>query len=189
MTYLNEEKIRNNAVIYTDGACSSQQDGVGGWGAYIIQPQLCGGAGEEAKIYGGASQTTNNKMEMIACIKGLEFLKEASVVTLYTDSKYIVQGITGWIKGWKKNGWKTAQGDQVKNQDLWQIIDALCSKHRVTWKWVRGHSGNRGNEIADALAVKGKEEEKARIKTWLERKFEPPVAMPVVVGIDYGSEK
>lgn len=181
MTYPHEEiKIEAKAEIWADGACSGEgAAAIGGWGALIIEN------GKERQIYGGDSITTNNKMEMTACIKAIESLHQATVITLYTDSKYLINGITIWIRGWKKNGWITQNGEAVKNRELWQKLEDLCAKHRISWQWVRGHSGNEGNEIADALAVKGKEEEKARIKAWLERKFEPPVAMPVVIGIDY----
>lgn len=158
MTYSERVKIENRVEIYADGACFQDAGvGVGGWGALIIEGK------EEQQIYGGDSCTTNNKMEMMACIKALQALKQASIVNLYTDSKYLVNGITMWIRGWKKNGWITQNGDQVKNRDLWEALDDLCKKHRVSWEWVRGHSGNRGNEIADSLAVKGKEKEKLKI--------------------------
>lgn len=160
MTYQQEEiKIENRVEIYADGACfQDAAGGVGGWGALIIE------SSEERQIYGGDSCTTNNKMEMTACIKALQALKQASIVNLYTDSKYLVNGITMWILGWKKSGWITKEGEPVKNRELWEALDDLCKKHRVNWQWVRGHSGNRGNEIADALAVRGKEEEKEKIR-------------------------
>jgi ribonuclease HI len=159
MSYFDEQyKIENNVVIYADGACSQQNDGVGGWGAYIIE-----NIGER-RIYGGDSLTTNNKMEMTACIKALEELSQRSNVILYTDSKYIVDGITKWIKGWERKGWMTKDFQPVKNQDLWRKLDDLTYKHKINWQWVRGHSGNRGNEIADKLAVKGKEEQKLLIR-------------------------
>lgn len=165
MTYSEEIKIENKVEIYADGACSQDAgNGIGGWGALIIEYQSLVILGVEREIYGGDSSTTNNKMEMTACIKALESLSERSIVTLYTDSKYIVNGITMWIRGWKKSGWITQNGEPVKNRELWEILDDLCKKHRVNWKWVRGHSGNRGNEIADGLAVRGKEEEKLRIR-------------------------
>lgn len=184
MTYSEEIKILGKAEIHADGACWQETGGgVGGWGAIIKQN------GEERQIYGGDSSTTNNKMEMTACIKALESLSERSIVTLYTDSKYLINGITMWIRGWKRNGWLTKDGEPVKNRELWQQLDYLCSLHHVNWQWVRGHSGNRGNEIADALAVKGKEEEKARIKAWLERKFEPPISQPIEIRIDFAKNE
>lgn len=157
MSYQQEETL-NKVEIYSDGACSQQNDGVGGWGALIILN------GKEQEIYGGDNLTTNNKMEMTACIKALEYLSERSNVTLFTDSKYIIDGITKWIKGWERKGWMTKDFQPVKNQDLWRRLDDLTYKHKINWQWVRGHSGNRGNEIADKLAVKGKEEEKLKIK-------------------------
>jgi len=165
MTYPHEEtKIENKAEIYADGACWQEVGGgVGGWGALIKEN------GIERQIYGGDSCTTNNKMEMTACIKALEALSERSSVNLFTDSKYLINGITMWIRGWKKSGWITKNGEPVKNRELWEALDDLCKRHRVRWEWVRGHSGNRGNEIADALAVKGKEEEKERIRLSLSR--------------------
>ncbi len=159
MTYSEEIKIENRAEIYADGACSQDAGaGVGGWGAVIIEN------GEERQIYGGEPSTTNNKMEMLACIKAFEDLKQSSIVTVYTDSKYLINGITLWIRGWKKSGWVTKTGEPVKNQELWERLDHWCSVHRVTWHWVKGHSGNRGNDIADGLAVRGKEEEKEKIR-------------------------
>ncbi len=160
MTFPHEEtKIENKAEIYADGACWQETGGgVGGWGALISEN------GVERQIYGGASITTNNKMEMT------ESLSERSSVILYTDSKYLINGITMWIRGWKKGGWLTKDGEPVKNQELWQALDDLCNRHRVKWEWVRGHSGNRGNEIADGLAVRGKEEEKIRIRQSLSGK-------------------
>ncbi len=167
MTYSEETKITGRAEIWADGACWQETGGgVGGWGALIreagVEPPI-----KEFQIYGGVSMTTNNKMEMTACIKALEALSERSIVNLYTDSKYLINGITMWIRGWKKNGWITKDGELVKNRELWQELDHLCNLHQVSWQWVRGHSGNHGNEIADALAVRGKEEEKERIRKTL----------------------
>lgn len=156
-----EEKIEitGKAEIYANGACAQHNgNGAGGWGALIIE------SGIEKQIYGGDSSTTNNKMEMTACIEALKALSEKSIVNIYTDSKYIVDGITMWVKGWKKNGWMTKEDKPVKNRELWQELDHLCNFHNVKWQWVRGHSGNRGNEIADMLAVRGKEEQKEIIR-------------------------
>jgi len=158
VTYFEKEKIENKVQIWADGACSQQHGSVGGWGALIFEK------GEERQIYGGESLTTNNKMEMLACIKALRSLSERSIVTIFTDSKYLINGITMWIRGWKKNNWVTKNGEAVKNRELWQELDNLCKNHLVNWQWVRGHSGNRGNEIADKLAVRGKEEEKEKIR-------------------------
>lgn len=164
MTYYKNEEKKNKAEIHADGACWQESGrGVGGWGALISEN------GEERTISGGDGCTTNNKMEMTACIKALQDLKEPSEVNLFTDSKYLVNGITMWIRGWKKNDWVTKTGDPVKNRELWEALDYLSTVHKINWQWVRGHSGNRGNEIADALAVKGKEEEKERIRLKLSR--------------------
>ena len=112
----------------------------------------------EKKLYGGESQTTNNRMELMAAIKGLEALTRACEVDLTTDSQYVRQGITQWLEGWKRKGWKTASRQPVKNQDLWQQLDAQAQRHQVSWHWVKGHSGHRENEIADELANQGIDE-------------------------------
>ena len=134
--------------IYTDGACSGNP-GPGGWGALRMWN------GHEKELSGGEDETTNNRMEMMAVIKALEALKGRSKVELYTDSKYVMQGVTEWMDGWKAKGWKTASKKPVKNVDLWQEIDALVEVHDVSWHWVKGHAGDPGNERADALAVSG----------------------------------
>ena len=134
-------------TIYTDGACSPNP-GKGGWGAWIVEPNL--------ELCGGMEKTTNNQMEMMAAVKALEALETRSNVTLYTDSQYLRKGITQWIKGWKRNGWRTRDRKDVKNKELWIQLDDLCQKHSVLWKWVKGHNGNEGNEKADQLAVKGR---------------------------------
>lgn len=137
--------------IYTDGACRGNP-GPGGWGAVLV-------AGEHRKtLHGGERQTTNNRMELTAAIEALRALKGRQQVVLYTDSKYLMDGIRSWLPGWKKRGWKTAAKKPVKNQDLWQTLDAAAAKHDVTWKWVKGHSGHAGNEAADALANLGIDE-------------------------------
>ena len=137
-------------VIYTDGACKGNP-GPGGWGAYLKS-----GANEK-ELYGGAPATTNNRMEMTAVIEALGALKKHCKVTVYTDSSYVQQGITTWIHGWKARGWKTADKKPVKNEDLWKALDAAAAKHSVTWRWVKGHAGDPGNERADLLANKGVE--------------------------------
>ena len=137
--------------IYTDGACSGNP-GPGGWGVLMLWN------GHEKELYGGEAETTNNRMEMMAVIKALEALKKSSEVTLYTDSKYVLQGITEWLPGWKAKNWKTASKKPVKNQDLWQEIDSLTQEHTVDFVWVKGHDGNPGNERADALARQGIQE-------------------------------
>ena len=135
-------------VIYTDGACSGNP-GPGGWGAILMQ-------GEHRKeIFGGEADTTNNRMELLAAISALEALKRKSAVSLHTDSNYVKNGITGWIHGWKKNGWKTADKKPVKNVELWQRLDALTQHYDVAWYWVKGHAGHVENERADELARQG----------------------------------
>ena len=135
-------------IIYTDGACRGNP-GPGGWGALIKFDSM------EKEIFGGKNDTTNNQMELLAAIEGLAALTEPCSVELFTDSKYVMDGITQWIKNWKKNNWKTAAKKDVKNKELWQKLDHLISKHQVQWHWVKGHSGDAGNETADLLANKG----------------------------------
>lgn len=135
-------------IIHTDGACSGNP-GPGGWGV-ILQ------SGEHRKeLSGGEPMTTNNRMELTAAIKALEALKGPSEVELYTDSNYLRGGITGWIKGWKKNGWRTADRKAVKNAELWEELDKAASRHDVSWHWVKGHHGHDENERADELARQG----------------------------------
>ena len=135
-------------IIYTDGACRGNP-GPGGWGALIKFDSM------EKEIFGGKNDTTNNQMELLAAIEGLATLKEPCSVELFTDSKYVMDGITQWIKNWKKNNWRTAAKKDVKNKELWQKLDHLITKHEVKWHWVKGHSGDAGNETADLLANKG----------------------------------
>jgi ribonuclease HI len=135
-------------IIYTDGACRGNP-GPGGWGALIKFETA------EKEIFGGQPDTTNNQMELSAAIEGLAVLKEPCSVELFTDSKYVMDGITLWIQNWKKNNWRTAAKKDVKNKELWQKLDQLISQHRVQWHWVKGHSGDVGNETADLLANKG----------------------------------
>ncbi|MDO5652891.1 MAG: ribonuclease HI [Brachymonas sp.] len=137
-------------TIYTDGACKGNP-GPGGWGVWLE-------SGSHSKeLFGGEANTTNNRMELTAVIQALQALKRPCKVRLYLDSQYVRQGITSWIHGWKKKGWKTADNKPVKNADLWQQLDALVqnSPHEIHWEWVRGHDGNPGNEKADALANQG----------------------------------
>jgi len=131
--------------VYTDGACSGNP-GRGGWGAILLFK------GERKELSGGEKLTTNNRMEMMAAISALEALKRPCDVSLHTDSMYLKDGMTKWVKGWKKNGWKTADKKPVKNVDLWQRLEAAVEKHKVSWHWVRGHDGHELNEAADALA-------------------------------------
>ncbi|KJV75867.1 ribonuclease H [Orientia tsutsugamushi] len=135
--------------IYTDGACSGNP-GPGGWGVYLSYKN------HERKVYGSNINTTNNRMELTATIEALWLLKHRCKVELYTDSQYVQMGITKWIKKWIKNNWKTSNKQLVCNVDLWQSLYTLIQKHQVSWHWVRGHSGNIGNEIADKLATNGK---------------------------------
>ena len=134
--------------IYTDGACRGNP-GSGGWGVLIEYENITN------EYFGGEVDTTNNKMELRAAIEGLKVLKEPCKVNLTTDSKYVMDGITEWIKNWKKNNWKNAAKKDVKNKDLWIELDHLVTKHEIKWNWVKGHSGHKKNEIADALANKG----------------------------------
>ena len=139
-----KEKIE----IFTDGACSGNP-GPGGWGAVLRWN------GVEKELSGGDRKTTNNRMEMMAAIRSLESLKRAAPVDLYTDSTYLRDGITKWLPGWKANGWKTAAKKPVKNQDLWQRLEAAIQGHAIKWHWVKGHSGHPENERADELARAG----------------------------------
>jgi ribonuclease HI len=131
--------------IHTDGACSGNP-GPGGWGAVLRW------RGHEKELSGGEAATTNNRMELMAAIAALEALRRPSRVVIWTDSGYLKGGITGWITGWKRNGWRTAGKQPVKNRDLWERLDALCTRHDVEWRWLKGHAGHPLNERADALA-------------------------------------
>ena len=140
----------NEVEIYTDGACKGNP-GPGGWGV------LLKGGGTEKELFGGELGTTNNRMDLLAVIRALEALKRPCQVTLYLDSQYVLKGITEWLPGWKAKGWRTAAKQPVKNVDLWQALDALVSQggHKIDWRWVRGHTGDAGNERADTLANHG----------------------------------
>ena len=135
-------------TIYTDGACSGNP-GPGGWGAILMSGT------HRKEIKGGASETTNNKMELLAAISALEALKRPSQVALHTDSTYVMKGISEWIHNWKRRGWKTADKKPVKNVDLWQRLDEAQQRHDVSWHWVKGHAGHPENERADELAREG----------------------------------
>jgi len=137
--------------LYTDGACSGNP-GPGGWGCILRFK------GTEKELCGGEPDTTNNRMEMKAVMAGLAALKRPCTVAVYTDSQYVQKGISEWIWGWKKRGWKTADNKPVKNADLWQELDTLVKNHKVTWHWVKGHAGHPENERADELARKGLKE-------------------------------
>lgn len=138
--------------VYTDGACSGNP-GPGGWGA-LLQTRTAQGIVEK-EFFGGESNTTNNRMELTAVIEALKLLKRPVQIRVHTDSQYVQKGISEWIHGWKKRGWKTAANQPVKNADLWQKLDAEAARHRIEWLWVRGHAGHPENERADALARRG----------------------------------
>ena len=143
---------RTEVEIFTDGACSGNP-GPGGWGT-ILRVKKAEGGNRERELSGGDPATTNNRMELMAAIQGLEALKRPCRVRLFTDSIYVRDGVTKWIHGWKKNGWRTADKKPVKNVELWQRLDAARAPHQVDWIWVKGHSGHAENERADALARK-----------------------------------
>lgn len=132
-------------TLYSDGACRGNP-GPGGWGVLLQY------GGEQKELYGFSKSTTNNRMELMAVIEGLKILKRPCNIHLNTDSKYVLQGITEWLENWKKNGWKTAAKKAVKNEDLWKLLEKEASRHNIEWFWVKGHSGNPGNERADILA-------------------------------------
>ena len=136
----------NKVVIFTDGACSGNP-GNGGWGASIEIDE------KKIELSGSENNTTNNRMELKAVISALAYLRKKRDIILFTDSKYVMKGIQEWIQKWKTNNWKTSQKKTVKNKDLWVELDSLTNKHSIQWEWVKGHSGNYGNEIADRLAV------------------------------------
>ncbi len=134
--------------LYTDGACKGNP-GKGGWGVLMRY------GSHEKELFGGEAHTTNNRMELTAIIQGLAALKRPCAVVIYTDSQYVKNGMEQWIHGWKKNGWKTASKQPVKNEDLWQQLDRLAAQHQIQWQWVRGHAGRTESERADALANQG----------------------------------
>ncbi len=157
--------MSDSVEIYTDGACKGNP-GLGGWGALIVYK------GVEKELWGGERDTTNNRMELMAAICALMALalpicalmalKRECEVVLTTDSQYVMKGITEWMPNWKKRGWKTATKEPVKNADLWKLLDEQVNRHKVTWKWVRGHIGHPGNERADQLANRGVDEVRAQ---------------------------
>ena len=148
----------NEVVIYTDGACKGNP-GPGGWGAWLKS------GATEKELFGGELNTTNNRMELTAVIEGLAALKRPCKVVLYLDSQYVRMGITEWIRGWKAKGWRTSTKQPVKNVELWQKLDKLVAEggHAIEWRWVKGHSGDPGNERADMLANKGVDKALGRI--------------------------
>ena len=137
--------------IYTDGSCSGNP-GPGGWGVVLLENQ------NQYDLSGGEAATTNNRMELTAAIMGIESLEKPCEVIITTDSKYVMNGITEWMNDWKKRNWMTASKKTVKNKDLWQRLDRACSFHEIEWRWIKGHSGQRENELADLLANKGIDE-------------------------------
>ncbi|MGI9421882.1 MAG: ribonuclease HI [Hyphomicrobiaceae bacterium] len=142
------DQTRPEVTIYTDGACSGNP-GPGGWGVILISGP------HRKELCGGEPETTNNRMELMAAIAALEALKRPSSVTLYTDSTYVRDGITKWIVGWRRNGWRTAARKPVKNAELWQRLDTAQQRHEIDWRWVKGHAGHPENERADELARSG----------------------------------
>ncbi|MCB1560321.1 MAG: ribonuclease HI [Xanthomonadales bacterium] len=136
---------RHAVVIHTDGACLGNP-GPGGWGAVLASGRRL------RELSGGEAETTNNRMELMAAIMALEALRGECEVELHTDSRYVQQGIAEWLPNWKRRGWRTASGSAVKNADLWQRLELAAARHRIDWRWVKGHAGNPGNERADALA-------------------------------------
>ncbi len=139
---------QDHVILYTDGACRGNP-GPGGWGALLLFGDI------EKEICGGQDDTTNNRMELMAAIQGLNQLRRSCHVSLHTDSKYVMDGMTKWLVGWKSRNWKTAAKKPVKNQDLWEELDKAAARHTLQWVWVKGHAGNDGNERADALANQG----------------------------------
>ena len=137
-----------DVALFTDGACSGNP-GPGGWGVILRW------RGAEKELCGGELQTTNNRMEMMAVIQGLNSLKRPCEIDVFTDSQYVQKGVTEWLRGWKARGWKTADKKPVKNEDLWRLLDEAAAPHQVAWHWVRGHAGHAENERADALARRG----------------------------------
>ena len=140
--------------MWTDGACKGNP-GVGGWGAWMRFGD------QEKELWGGEAATTNNRMELTAVIEGLRALKRPCRVTLHVDSTYVMNGLTKWLPGWKRNGWLTGEKKPVKNKELWQALDTEAQRHHVTWVWVKGHAGDPGNERADALANRGVDDVRA----------------------------
>jgi len=143
-----ENNMTAKVELFTDGACKGNP-GPGGWGALLRYGEM------EKELFGGEANTTNNRMELMAAIEGLKALKRPCQVILTTDSQYVMKGINEWLAGWKKKGWRNAAKQPIKNQDLWQQLDAECQRHQIEWRWVRGHTGHAENERADQLANKG----------------------------------
>jgi ribonuclease HI len=144
-------------TMYTDGACKGNP-GIGGWGCILLYKE------QEKQIYGFEENTTNNRMELMAVIQGLSILKKTCNVNIYTDSKYVQQGMLSWLSNWKKNNWKNSQKQVVKNIDLWQALDIQSNRHVIEWLWVKAHNGDKYNELADSLANRGIIEYKAQLE-------------------------
>jgi len=147
--------VPSDVEIWTDGACKGNP-GVGGWGAWLRS------AGRERELFGGELVTTNNRMELTAVIEGLRVLSRPCEIRLHVDSTYVMKGLNEWLPGWKRNGWRTSAKKPVKNADLWQELDTEVARHTVSWIWVKGHSGDPGNERADQLANRGVDEVRVR---------------------------
>ena len=143
-----QDTTDKTVYLYTDGACKGNP-GTGGWGALLRYGR------HEKELFGGETQTTNNRMELTAVIEGLKALNRRSRIKIHTDSQYVKNGMESWIHGWKKNGWKTAAKQPVQNEDPWRELDRLCGEHDIVWRWVKGHAGHIDNERADALANRG----------------------------------
>ena len=150
------EKAAHTVTIYTDGGCAPPNPDPGGWAAILIT------GAHQKELKGGEPHTTNNRMELMAAISGLEALKRPCVVNMHTDSQYVRDGITKYIKNWKRNGWRTASREPVKNQDLWQRLEAARDVHTVHWHWIKGHSGDQFNDRADELVREARDEMKAK---------------------------
>lgn len=148
------QSTRSHVDMWTDGACKGNP-GIGGWGAWLKA------GGHEKELFGGEEVTTNNRMELTAVIEGLRALKWPCDVALHVDSTYVMNGITKWIHGWKRNNWRTADKKPVKNAELWQELDRQVARHTINWIWVKGHSGDEGNEKADELANRGVDQVRA----------------------------
>ena len=148
----------NEIIAYTDGACSGNP-GPGGWGV-VLRAESNEEVIKERLLWGGSYQTTNNRMELTAAIEALKALNKFTIITVYIDSVYVKDGLTKWMPKWKSNGWKTSNKKPIKNEDLWKILDGENEKHKVNWKWVKGHSGNEGNELADKLATSERDKRK-----------------------------
>ena len=141
----------NEIVAYTDGACSGNP-GPGGWGV-VLRAKVGGKVVKEMLLSGGCKHTTNNRMELRAAIEALKALKKPTKIIIVTDSTYVKEGLSNWMKKWKNNGWKTANNKPIKNEDLWKLLDTENKKNSVVWQWIKGHSGHEGNELADKLAT------------------------------------